>query len=445
MSFLFVWHEAYRSWLHELNLERYQKEVIYHVSLILTSLILSFLLYKLVKYILSAIARKLLERKSENGMLKALLDNNVFSRISYYVPLFFIRYIITVFPNTTKFESFISVLYHLASLVLLCLIVSSLLNAFVDYYQYKEKHRSKPIKGFVQFFQILVFFFTFVIGLSILLNIPLTAMLGGLGAASAIVILVFKDSVAGLIAGFQLSFNDMLKIGDWISMEKYGIDGEVIDINLASVKVQNWDKTIATVPAYNLVASDSVRNWQGMIEFGGRRIARSIYIDMNSVQFCTEEMLARYQKIKDVSQYIKDKIAAIEHFNRENQVEQSSINGRRQTNLGIFRAYLNHYLQKKDGINRGASLMVRQMEPGPNGVPLQIYCFTDTTVWREYENIQSDIFDHILAIIPYFDLQVFQNPNGKDIVNHVFGRSDRGDASKSNDFDNSNTSNDSSD
>jgi miniconductance mechanosensitive channel len=240
-----------------------------------------------------------------------------------------------------------------------------------------------------------------------------STLIAGLGAASAIIMLIFKDSITGLVAGIQISFNNMIKIGDWIEVPKYNVDGEVIDITITSVKVQNWDKTISTIPAYNLVVNDSVKNWEGMSKSGGRRVARSIFIDMQSVKFCTQEMLERFKKFQYISDYVDKTETEIEEYNKEHNVDNSElVNGRRQTNLGVFRAYMVAYLKNKKEVNPDMTLMVRQLQPTENGIPIQIYCFTATTVWAKYEDIQSDIFDHMLAVLPLFDLDIYQSPTG---------------------------------
>ena len=221
----------------------------------------------------------------------------------------------------------------------------------------------------------------------------------------------------GFVSGVQLSANDMLKVGDWITMPKYGADGDVIEVSLNTVKVRNFDKTITTIPPYLLV-SDSFQNWRGMKESGGRRIKRSINIDMNSVKFCTPEMLEKYRRIQLLTDYIDRTEEAIKEYNREHDIDNSIlVNGSHQTNLGVFRAYLNNYLRQHPGVNHDMTCMVRQLQPTDRGIPLELYFFSATTVWIPYENLQSDVFDHLLAIISEFDLRVFQLPSGGDFRN----------------------------
>ena len=240
------------------------------------------------------------------------------------------------------------------------------------------------------------------------------SLLAGLGASAAILMLVFKDSIMGFVSGVQLSANDMLKVGDWIEMPKYGANGTVIEVTLNTVKVRNWDNTITTIPPYLLV-SDSFQNWRGMRESGGRRVKRSINIDMTSVRFCTPEMLAKYRKIQLLKDYVEQTEEVIEKYNVENGIDNSIlVNGRRQTNLGVFRAYLTAYLKSLPDVNQELTCMVRQLQPTDRGIPIELYFFCALKDWVPYEGVQADVFDHVLAIIPEFDLQVFQSPSGRD-------------------------------
>jgi miniconductance mechanosensitive channel len=239
-------------------------------------------------------------------------------------------------------------------------------------------------------------------------------LLSGIGALSAVVMLVFKDSILGLVAGIQLTSNDMLRVGDWIEMPKYDADGSITDISLNTVKIQNWDKTITTIPTYAMI-SDSFKNWRGMQNSGGRRIKRSIYIDTNSISFCTPEMIEQFEKIQYLENYILTKQKEINDYNVRYKIDRSSlVNGRALTNIGVFRAYIQAYLEKHPGIHKEMTLMVRQLAPQETGLPIEIYAFTNKTEWAVYEGIQADIFDHILAIAPSFGLRIFQNPTGHD-------------------------------
>jgi len=274
-----------------------------------------------------------------------------------------------------------------------CSMRSSLRNGLV---------KRLPIRGVIQSIKIVISIFITILTISLLVDRSPLLLLSGLGAMTAVLMLVFKDPLLGLVAGIQLSANKMLNVGDWLEMPKYGADGDVIDINLTTVKVQNWDKTITTIPTYALI-SDSFKNWQGMTESGSRRIKRSIYIDTTSVHFLTAKACDKLKKSQLIAPYIEEKIAEITRYNDSNHINfDDEINARRLTNLGTFRAYLEAYIRSNTQINKDMTLMVRQLSPTSNGLPLEIYAFTNTTQWVVYENIQADIFDHIFAIIPEF-------------------------------------------
>ena len=292
--------------------------------------------------------------------------------------------------------------------------ISALLSALYHVYSEREQFRDRPLKGLLQTVQVILFFIGGIIIVSILIDKSPMVLLTGLGASAAVLMLVFKDSIMGFVSGIQLSANNMLKVGDWIEMPKYGADGTVIEVTLNTVKVRNWDNTITTIPPYALV-SDSFQNWRGMQESGGRRIKRSIRIDMNSVKFCTPEMLAKYRKIRLLKDYIEETEKVVEEYNKEHGIDNSVlVNGRRQTNLGVFRAYLTNYLRSLPAVNQDLTCMVRQLQPTEQGIPLELHFFSSIKAWIPYEGVQADVFDHVLAIIPEFDLHVFQNPTGED-------------------------------
>ena len=293
--------------------------------------------------------------------------------------------------------------------------ISALFTAVYQVYSEREQYRDKPLKGLLQTAQVILFFIGAIIIISILINQSPMVLLTGLGASAAILMLVFKDSIMGFVSGIQLSANNMLKVGDWITMPKYGADGTVIEVTLNTVKVRNFDNTITTIPPYLLI-SDSFQNWQGMQESGGRRVKRSINIDMTSVRFCTPEMLEKYRKIQLLANYVDETEKVVEEYNKEHDIDNSVlVNGRRQTNLGVFRAYLTNYLRSLPTVNQDMTCMVRQLQPTETGIPLELYFFSANKVWVAYEGIQADVFDHVLAIIPEFGLRVFQNPSGEDL------------------------------
>ncbi|WP_441257270.1 mechanosensitive ion channel family protein [Vibrio sp. Vf1514] len=274
--------------------------------------------------------------------------------------------------------------------------------------------RNMPIRGIVQSLKIVFFVIAALLTTSILVGKSPVILLSGLGALTAVIMLVFKDPILGLVAGIQLSANKMLSVGDWLEMPKYGADGDVIDISLTTVKVQNWDKTITTIPTYALI-SDSFKNWKGMQDSGGRRIKRSVLIDATSVHFLSQQDIEYLTRAKLLEPYIKTKLEEITQHNHSQQFdEECLINGRRLTNLGSFRAYLERYLRAHPDIHQGMTLMVRQLAPTHEGISLELYCFTNTTAWVDYERIQSDIFDHLYAVLPDFGLRAAQAPTGHD-------------------------------
>ena len=289
-------------------------------------------------------------------------------------------------------------------------------KAMAKIYSQSEDYSNKPIQIIFQIVAVIAYFVGAISLLSILLDTSFTTLFAGLGASMAILILVFKDTILGFVAGWQLSSNDMLRQGDWITVPKYGADGNVEEVSLYSVKVRNFDNTITTVPPYALV-SESFQNWRGMQESGGRRIKRAIIIDMTSIRFCNKEMIDNFRKIKYLTEYIDSTEEVISRYNQENQTDNSVlVNGRRQTNIGVFRAYIQKYLENHPEINHDMTTMVRQLQPTEKGIAIELYFFTKVKDWVYYENVQSDIFDHIMAIVPQFGLRVFQFPSSKEVV-----------------------------
>lgn len=299
-------------------------------------------------------------------------------------------------------------------IVVVLLALDSLLNAALEIYSTFQISKQVPLKSFVQVAKIVLYIAAVIVILSTLLGKSPVFLLSGIGVLASVLMLVFKDPILGFVAGIQLSTNRMLSEGDWIEMPSHGADGDVIDISLTTVKVQNWDKTITTIPTHALI-SNSFKNWRGMSESGGRRIKRSIHIDMNTIRLCTPEMIERYSKILYIADYLETKQRELEDWNRAYGIDDSNIvNGRRITNVGTFRAYLLAYLKNHPKINQEMTLLVRHLAPSSSGLPLQIYCFSSEQEWAGYESIQADIFDHLLAVLPEFDLRTFQNPSGSD-------------------------------
>jgi miniconductance mechanosensitive channel len=308
-----------------------------------------------------------------------------------------------VFPREPDVVSFLQRLCMIYIIATFLRFINVFLTAIYHVYSEKEQFKDRPLKGLLQTAQVTLFFIGGIAIVSILMNKSPAVLLTGLGASAAILMLVFKDSIMGFVSGIQLSANNMLRVGDWIVMSKYGADGTVIEVTLNT-----------TIPPYALV-SDSFQNWRGMQESGGRRVKRSIRIDMNSVKFCTPEMLDKYRKIHLLADYIDETERVISEYNETHHIDNSLlVNGRRQTNLGVFRAYLNNYLKNLDAVNQEMTCMVRQLQPTEQGIPIELYFFSAIKEWVVYESIQADVFDHVLAIIPEFELRVFQNPTGSD-------------------------------
>ena len=295
--------------------------------------------------------------------------------------------------------------------------VNALLYAAFHIAAARPAWQNKPIKGLRQTAQGIALLICTILIVSILLDKSPAILLTGLGASAAVLMLIFRDSILGFVSGLQLAANDMLKVGDWISIPKYGADGNVEEVSLTTVKIRNWDNTLVMLPPY-LLTTDSFTNWHAMQLSGGRRVMRSVAIDMTSVRFCTPEMLDHYRTIDLIRDYVDQTERRVEEYNAAHGIGSGErrINGLHQTNLGVFRAYLVRYLRNEVPVNKDMTLMVRQLQPTETGLPMQLYFFTDTVVWVDYEGIQSDVFDHVLAVIPEFGLRVFQNPSGEDVA-----------------------------
>ncbi len=353
--------------------------------------------------------------KSSSKWDDMILQQGTLTRMAHLAPALVI-YVLT----PTAFEGFDAAIDIIrgATLIymifILMLVLDSLLNSAEHIYQNYRASKQIPIKSFIQVLKIVLYFLSAIFIISILLNKTPIYLLSGVGALAAVMMLVFRDSILGFVAGIQLAANKMVSVGDWIEMPKYGADGDVLEVALTTVKVQNWDKTITTIPTYALI-SESFKNWQGMAESGGRRIKRAINLDLSTIRFCDEEMLERFAKIQYISEYIESKKLELADFNRATNVDNASLaNGRRMTNIGTFRAYVQAYLRNHPQIHQQMTFLVRQLRPTEHGVPMEIYVFSKDQEWANYEAIQADIFDHILAVVAEFDLRVYQNPTGAD-------------------------------
>ncbi len=345
-----------------------------------------------------------------------LVSAGVFARLAYLVPaILFHLGARAVFDDNPEAIEVVETLFSVFLAVIAIGVVSALLQAVGVIFENHPASRRLPIRAVLQVLQVAVFFVGGISLLSLLLGRSPLVLLGGLGAFAAILMLVFKDTILGFVAGIQLSANNMVHRGDWIEMPGQGADGDVIDVGLTTVKVQNWDKTITTIPTYALI-SESFKNWRGMSDSGGRRIKRSVSIDMTSIRFCDEAMFERFQRIQLLSDYLESKLQEISHHNEVTQADtELLVNGRHLTNVGTFRAYLIAYLRQHSQIHQDMTFLVRQLQPTDKGLPIEIYVFSADQNWPNYEAIQADIFDHVLAVLSLFDLRIFQTPTGADL------------------------------
>jgi len=374
-------------------------------------IIFSALLYLISsRVILRAIS--MFFQKTSTEFDDILIEKKVFNRLPLLIPLIFFYN----FKNILSWpDIFDRVLFSMIAVIFISFL-NAFLNALNQMHVKSSFSQKFSIKSYVQVAKLLVGIFGFIIVIAILTGRSPVYFLSGLGALTAVLLLVFKDTILSLVSSIQISSNDLFKVGDWIEAPQFGADGDVIDIALHSIKIQNWDKTISIIPTNKLLDS-SFKNWRGMSESGGRRIKRSINIDMNSIKFCNGDMTERFRKFKVIGKYINQKLSEIEKFNSENNVvEDGLINGRSLTNIGTFRAYIEGYLRNHSKIHDEMTFLVRQLSPSSSGLPIEIYVFANDTDWINYESIQSDIFDHLLAVVPEFDLKVFQHPSGSDFI-----------------------------
>ena len=373
-------------------------------------LLLGFVVYFATRhYVLKALSG--LVRKTRTRFDDILLQKIMLRRLSYLAPFIVVYSCAHFFPYAEGVIRKVSV--ALISWVVL-LILGAFLTALNDVYVTLDMSKGKPIKGYVQIVKIIIYVAGIIIILCSLVGRSPLGLLSGFGAMTAVILLIFRDTILSFVASLQISSNDLVRVGDWIEAPKYGADGDVVDIALHTVKVQNWDRTFTVIPTHKLI-EETFKNWRGMQLSGGRRIKRAIHIDVGSIRFCDDAMVTRFKAIHLISEHVHRKIEELDRYNRENNIDTSvPVNGRRMTNIGTFRAYIEAYLRNNKNIHQGMTFLVRQLPPGPTGLPIEIYVFCNDTVWANYEAIQADIFDHILAVVPQFGLKVFQNPTGED-------------------------------
>jgi len=378
--------------------------------LFLAIVLVSWLAFKITHHAILLPLKKI-AAKSKIKLDDYIVESKVLRYLSYLVPLIIFINAASFFPDI---EEFIAVIAHLLLIFILLRSAVAFMYAVNSYYETLPRSKERPIKGYIQVTGIVLYIFGAIYAIGVLTGQSPWVILSGIGALTAVILLVFKDTILSFVAGIQITGYDLIHVGDWIEMPQYGADGDVIEIALHTVKVQNWDKTITVIPTYRFT-QDAYKNWRGMTQAGGRRIKRAVYIDQNSVKFCDEEMIKRFERIYLIKDYIQKKKAEIETYNRSIEADTSDVvNGRRMTNLGTFRAYAEAYIRNHPRVNKNLTMMVRHLAPGPSGLPIEIYLFTDDIRWKNYEAIQADIFDHLLAVIPQFDLRIFQNPTGTD-------------------------------
>ncbi|TFG96637.1 MAG: mechanosensitive ion channel family protein [Calditrichales bacterium] len=372
----------------------------------------------LIAYLAYFITRRYILHLLQTLVLKSrftwddlLLDPVIMRRLAYALPVIIFYNSAVLFPGI---ESIIKQTAYLGLLILALILAGSFLTALNNLYESSQLSKGRPIKGVIQITKLFLYIVGAVIIISILLGKSPWYFVSGIGAMTAVILLIFRDTILSFVASLQISSNDLVRVNDWIEVPAFGADGDVTDIALHTIKVQNWDKTITIIPTHKLI-DVSFKNWRGMQMTGGRRIKRSIYIDQTSIKFCTDDMLSTFSNFKLIRQYIADKKTEIDAYNAQRGFDgKDKINARRMTNVGTFRIYVESYLKQNDKIHQGLTAMVRQLPPGPEGLPLEVYVFTNTTDWIAYERIQADIFDHLLSVIPHFELQIVQNPSGSD-------------------------------
>lgn len=410
--------DLYRSTLElvsQLGLSSYSTTVITTLLLSIALVIILYAIDFLLRKVLLLLLINMIQ-KSKTKIDDLLIKNRVLQFLTHIVPVIVAKEAIPLifkgFPNWIKIAVQIT---DVVLVVTIGLFFNVIFRTFRDFLRSKKSFADKPIDSYLQVMNITLFFICGILIFSIVTGKSPITFLVSLGAASAVLMLVFKDSILGFVASIQVSMNDMVRVGDWIEMTKYGADGTVIEINLGTVKVQNFDKTITTIPTYALV-SDSFRNYRGMQNAGGRRIKRSINVKMNSIRFLTEDEIEELKKIRMLYDFIVDRSNEIAQYNVSNKVDPTILaNGRRMTNIGLFRQYIKTYTYNSPKIRKDLMFEVRQLQPTEHGLPIELFMFTNTTVWNEYEVIMADIFDHIIAVVPYFHLEIYESPSSDDM------------------------------
>ncbi len=381
-----------------------------HYLLAVVVLVVSYLMYLIASRIILASLKKLFKHTATH-VDDVFVEQGAVHRLAYFVPLLVIYLSADMFPEYSDYiRRFLTALL----VVVLILVINAVLDAVNVIYRQSKFAQVLNIKSYLQISKLLLNILGGIIVIAIVIDKSPIYLLSGIGALTAVLLLIFKDTILSFVASIQIHSNELFKVGDWLEVPQFGADGDVIDIALHTVKIQNWDKTISIIPSHKLIES-SFKNWRGMSESGGRRIKRSIYIDQTSIRFCDEQMIEKFKSFKLLAPYLEEKLAEIDAANADENINmQALVNGRRLTNIGTFRAYITAYLKNHPRIHQDLTFLIRQLAPSEKGIPIEIYVFTNITDWIAYEAIQADIFDHLLAVLTEFDLQVFQNPTGKN-------------------------------
>ncbi len=387
-------------------------------ALLIALLILIFLIDYISRKILIVFFTQF-ATQSKTNFDDILISNKAPRNLAHIIPLLVaLEFNPYIFSDFTYTQNMISKGLQVFGIVLTLWIVRSVLKSLKDYFKTLPRLKDKPIDSYIQVFMIFAWSIGILSVLAIVTEISFIEFITTIGAGSAIIILIFRDTILGFVASIQVSINDMVRIGDWITFEKYGADGDVIEINLSTVKVQNFDKTITTIPTYALI-SDSFKNWRGMTNSDGRRIKRSLIIKLDSISYLTSNQLDSLKKIELISAYMNSQQDKIDSYNSSNDIDKSLLlNGRNLTNIGVFRKYIETYLKNHSAINEDMMIMARQLAPTTQGIPLEIYAFSSDKRWENYEYIMADIFDHLIAAVPYFDLELFELPNSSSFKNN---------------------------
>ena len=381
-----------------------------HYLLAVVVLVVSYLMYLIASRIILVSLKKLFKHTTTH-VDDVFVEQGAFHRLAYFVPLLVIYLSADLFPEYSDYiRRFLTALL----VVVLILVINAVLDAVNVIYRQSKFAQVLNIKSYLQISKLLLNILGGIIVIAIVIDKSPIYLLSGIGALTAVLLLIFKDTLLSFVASIQIHSNELFKVGDWLEVPQFGADGDVIDIALHTVKIQNWDKTISIIPSHKLIES-SFKNWRGMSESGGRRIKRSIYIDQTSIRFCDEQMIEKFKSFKLLAPYLEAKLAEIDASNADKNINmQALVNGRRLTNIGTFRAYIEAYLKNHPMIHQNLTFLIRQLAPSEKGIAIEIYVFTNITDWIAYEAIQADIFDHMLAVLTEFELQVFQNPTGKN-------------------------------